>query len=199
MTNLFRWCVTLSVAVHVSAYAAYRAATRPSEISSEGLGIEHMEVDFEYIPPQLIGDGGSPAPVEKREWIEGTAKHGEDPADDDFDFNAISGDGTDRDGYLFSFNGDRPPVPLIDFDLRRYYPKAAKDANITSGTVILQVQVDERGALKSAKIVSRKAGYGFDEAALMVINMSRFSPGIQKGKPVKMTHKIPVRFVLGES
>lgn len=196
--GLFRLCVMISLILHLSTYTAYRIAASPSEIRSEGLSLENVEVDFEYIPPELIGAGGSPAPVEKREWIEGAAKNKPEAADDDFDFNAVSGDGTDRDGYLFSFNGDRPPVPCIDFDLARYFPKAAKDANITSGTVILQVQVDEFGNLNSARVVSHRAGYGFDEAALTVIRLSRFSPGLQKGRPVKMTHKIPVRFVLRE-
>jgi protein TonB len=197
--GLFRMCVLVSLILHLSTYTAYRIAARPSEVRSEGLNLDKVEVDFEYIPPELIGGGGSPAPVEKREWIEGTSRKGPDAADEDFDFNAVSGDGTDRDGYLFSFNGDRPPVPCIDFDLARYFPRAAKDANITSGTVILQVQVDEFGRLNGARVVSQRAGYGFDEAALTVIKLARFSPGLQKGRPVKMTHKIPVRFVLRES
>jgi len=197
--DLFRKSIALSVMLHASLYGAYFISTLPGAASSEGLGIETVDVDFEYIPPELIGDGGRPAPVEKQEWIEGSAKNAPDPAAEDTDINAVSGDGTDRDGFLFSFNGDRPPMPLIDFDLRRYFPKAAKEANINSGTVILQVQVDERGNLRSARVVSARAGYGFDEAALRVIGMARFTPGLVKGKPIKMNHKIPVRFVLEES
>jgi len=197
--GLFRMCVLASLILHLSTYTAYRIAARPSEIGSEGLSLDNVEVDFEYIPPELIGAGGSPAPVEKREWVEGSSRKSPDAAEEDFDFNAVSGDGTDKDGYLYSFNGDRPPVPCIDFDLSRYFPKAAKDANISSGTVILQVQVDEFGRLNGARVVSHRAGYGFDEAAMTVIRLARFSPGLQKGRPVKMTHKIPVRFVLRES
>ncbi len=197
--TLFQACLALSVLFHAAVYGSYYVSTLPSSISSEGLGVENVDVDFEYIPPELIGNGGAPAPVDKQEWIEGMSKNAPDAAADDLDINAVSGDGTDRDGYLFSFNGDRPPAPFIDFDLRQFFPKAAKDANITSGTVIVQVQVDEKGNLKAARVVSGRSGYGFDEAALRVIHMARFSPGYVKGKPIKMNHRIPVRFVLEES
>lgn len=125
-------------------------------------------------------------------------KNGDDPIDDDINVNAVSGNGTDKDGYLFSFNGDKVPTPIIDFDLKQFFPAAAKAANITEKTVVVLVQIDETGALKSAKIASGKAGYGFDEAAIKIINLARFSPGYIAGKPVKMSHRVPINFTLDE-
>jgi protein TonB len=115
---------------------------------------------------------------------------------EDVNTNKISGDGTDPDGYLFSFNGDKPPSAIIDFDLRRYYPPEAKSANVLEYTVTVLVQVDEKGKLMGASIASGQAMYGFNEAALKVVNRARFYPGYKDGKPVRMAHHLAIRFVL---
>lgn len=189
----------LSVFLHFSVYAAYYISTiiESQEVDSDSIK-QDVDVNFEEIPPELIGGTSSPAPVEKQEWVEGKNKNGDDPIDEDINVNAVSGNGTDKDGYLFSFNGDKVPTPIIDFDLKQFFPAAAKAANITEKTVVILVQIDETGQLKSAKIASGKAGYGFDEAAIKIINMARFSPGYVAGKPVKMSHRVPINFTLDE-
>lgn len=160
----------------------------------------NQEVDLvEEIPPELIGGKSSPAPVEKTEWVEGKKDtKTDDPIDDDINENAVSGNGTDKDGYLYSFNGDRVPTPIIDFKLRDFFPKAAADAGIAEKLVVVLVQIDENGNLMSSKIVSGKAGYGFDEAALKIIKLARFTPGYLNGKPVKMAHRVSINFTLDE-
>lgn len=197
--NLFGTMLFLSIFLHFSVYAAYYISTiiEPEEIDSDSIK-QDVDVNFEEIPPELIGGTSSPAPVEKQEWVEGKKETGDDPIMEDINVNAVSGNGTDKDGYLFSFNGDKVPTPIIDFDLKQFFPAAAKSANITEKTVVILVQIDETGALKSAKIASGKAGYGFDEAAIKIINMARFSPGYVAGKPVKMSHRVPINFTLDE-
>jgi protein TonB len=197
--NLFGTMLFLSVFLHFSVYAAYYISTiiEPEEFDSENIK-QDVDVNFEEIPPELIGGTSSPAPVEKQEWVEGKKETGDDPIMEDINVNAVSGNGTDKDGYLFSFNGDKVPTPIIDFDLKQFFPAAAKSANITEKTVVILVQIDETGALKSAKIASGKAGYGFDEAAIKIINLARFSPGYVAGKPVKMSHRVPINFTLDE-
>lgn len=197
--NLFGTMLFLSVFLHFSVYAAYYISTiiESQEVDSDSIK-QDVDVNFEEIPPELIGGTSSPAPVEKQEWVEGKNKNGDDPIDEDINVNAVSGNGTDKDGYLFSFNGDKVPTPIIDFDLKQFFPAAAKAANITEKTVVILVQIDETGQLKSAKIASGKAGYGFDEAAIKIINMARFSPGYVAGKPVKMSHRVPINFTLDE-
>ncbi len=197
--NLFGTMLFLSIFLHFSVYAAYYISTiiEPEEIDSDSIK-QDVDVNFEEIPPELIGGTSSPAPVEKQEWVEGKKETGDDPIMEDINVNAVSGNGTDKDGYLFSFNGDKVPTPIIDFDLKQFFPAAAKAANITEKTVVILVQIDETGALKSAKIASGKAGYGFDEAAIKIINLARFSPGYVAGKPVKMSHRVPINFTLDE-
>ncbi|MBP9884848.1 MAG: energy transducer TonB [Leptospiraceae bacterium] len=197
--NLFATMLSFSIFLHFSVYAAYYISTiiEPEEIDSSSIK-QDVDVNFEEIPPELIGGTSSPAPVEKQDWVEGNKETGDDPILDDINVNAVSGNGTDKDGYLFSFNGDKVPTPIIDFDLKQFFPAAAKAANITDQTVVVLVQIDETGALKSAKIASGKAGYGFDEAAIKIINLARFSPGYVAGKPVKMSHRVPINFTLDE-
>jgi len=196
--HLFTITLSLSILIHGGAYAAYYISQFQEEelIDSSNLS---QEIDIqEEIPPELIGGTSSPAPVEKSEWVEGKNKGNDDPDESDIDPNVVSGNGTDKDGYLFSYNGDKPPTPIIDFDLRQFFPAQAKAANITDKVVVMLVQIDETGKLMSSKIVSGKAGYGFDEAAIKIINMTRFSPGYMSGKPTKMSHRVPINFTLDE-
>jgi protein TonB len=113
----------------------------------------------------------------------------------------INNDST-KEEYIESYtafvNGGTTPTPIIDFDLKHFFPAAAKAANITKKSVIVLVKINEVGELKGAEIVSGKAGYGFDEAALKIINKARFSPGSMNGKPVKMSHRIPINFILDD-
>jgi periplasmic protein TonB len=196
--GLFRFCLLLSLGLHLLAYGSYFLATLPygREVSSDEIKIEDVDVDFTDIPPRLLGGESDPAPVEKQEWIEGTSKTAPDALDEELNVNALSGTGTDKEGYLFSFNGDRPPTPIIDFDLKQFFPKEARWANITQKVVVVRVQVDERGRLVTARVVSAKAGYGFDEAAIKIVNLAKFAPGYQKGRPVKMNHRLPITFLL---
>jgi len=180
-------------------YLVYFVLTLPSEAAFQETSLEDVDVSFEEIPPELIGGTSSPAPVEKQEWVEGSNKDAEDkPDNSDLNPNQLSGNGTDKDGFLFSFNGDRPPTPIIDFDLKAYFPEAAKSANISQKTVVVMVQVDEQGVLQGVKIVSGRAGYGFDEAAIRIIQRARFTPGYDKGKPTRMAHRLPISFDLEE-
>jgi protein TonB len=165
------------------------------ETPVNGFEIERPDIEMD-IPPELIGGDSSPAPVEKSEWVEGSKKTGPEPVESDINTNQISGNGTDKDGYLFSFNGDSPPRAIVDFDLRQYYPPEAKSANIKNFQVTVLVQVDEDGSLISANIASGKASYGFNEQAMKVVKRMRFSPGYKKGKRVKMAHYLPITFTL---
>ncbi|MCB1176502.1 MAG: energy transducer TonB [Leptospiraceae bacterium] len=197
---LFLLTILFSLSLHFGVYASYYIATHRT-VTDEVIDGDALEQDvdlIEEIPPELIGGTSSPAPVEKKDWVEGSNKNADDPVDDDINENAISGNGTDKDGFLYSFNGDKVPTPIIDFDLKQFFPDQAKAANINEKVVVVLVQIDETGKLVSKKIVSGKAGFGFDEAALKIISLARFTPGYLQGKPVKMTHRIPINFTLDE-
>jgi periplasmic protein TonB len=201
--DIFRLCLAVSIILHGGAYGAYYLSTLP-EFGGDGKvydakNYKSKNVDVDFIdvpPPNLLIDSSNALRVKKEEWIEGTGRDAKDAENTDTNVNRISGEGTDPDGYLSSAFGDRAPVPVIDFDLNRYFPAQARSANITRKTVVIRLQINEDGAIRSVRIVSPPAGYGFDEAALKVIHKIRFRPGYVSGRPVKMFMNLPITFVL---
>ena len=201
--DIFRLCLAVSIILHGAAYGAYFLSTLPefdgdSKVyDAKNYQQQNIDVDFIDIPPpNILIDSSNPAPVKKEEWIEGSGRDAKDAENIDANINRISGEGTDPEGFLSSSLSDRPPLPIIDFDLNRYFPAQARSANITRKTVVIHLQINEDGSIKSVRIISPQAGYGFDEAALKVIYKIRFRPGYVSGRPVKMFMNLPITFVL---
>lgn len=72
------------------------------------------------------------------------------------------------------------------------YPEIARKNGI-EGKVIVQAVVDENGKVISAKTL-KGIGGGCDEVAIEAVKESRFLPGKQGGKPVKVQVSIPIVF-----
>jgi len=196
--HLFRISLIVSIFLHfvfMSSYMISKYWPGNSIVIENGMELDHEDIDLD-MPPELIGGDTTPAPVEKQEWIEGTKKNGEDHVEQEINTNQISGEGTDKDGFLFSFKGDKPPMPIIDFDLRQYFPAEAKSANIKEFDVTVLIQVDERGNLITANIASGPSPYNFNGAAIKAVKRMRFSPGYKAGQRVKMAHNLPIHFTL---
>ena len=65
------------------------------------------------------------------------------------------------------------------------------------GCVFADVQaiINEEGKVESHKL-AKKLGAGCDEEAIRVLKKSKFKPGYDKGKPVKVRFTLPVFFRL---
>ncbi len=74
------------------------------------------------------------------------------------------------------------------------YPEIAKRAGV-EGKVYVLAFVDENGDVRDAKII-KGIGAGCDEAALDAVKKTKFKPGKQRGKPVRVQVSIPVVFKL---
>ena len=74
------------------------------------------------------------------------------------------------------------------------YPELAKRAGI-EGKVLVLAFVDESGNVTKAEVI-KGIGLGCDEAAINAILQTKFKPGQQRGKPVKVQITIPVTFKL---
>jgi len=74
------------------------------------------------------------------------------------------------------------------------YPDLAKRANI-QGRVYVQFIINEKGEVENPVVV-RGIGGGCDEEAVRVLKQAKFTPGLQRGRPVKVQYAIPVTFVL---
>ena len=74
------------------------------------------------------------------------------------------------------------------------YPEIAKKAGV-EGRVIVQFVVNEQGAVTDP-IVVRGIGAGCDEEAIRAVQQARFTPGKQRGKPVRVKMSLPITFKL---
>lgn len=75
-----------------------------------------------------------------------------------------------------------------------HYPEIARRAGI-EGRVIVQFVIDQDGNVTDPVIV-RGIGGGCDEAALEAVSHIKFSPGRQRGRPVKVRYSLPIIFRL---
>jgi len=75
------------------------------------------------------------------------------------------------------------------------YPRLAKETGI-SGRVFVTFVVERDGKVTDVQIL-RGIGGGCDEEAIRVIQaMPRWSPGKQRGKPVRVQYRMPIKFTL---
>lgn len=78
-----------------------------------------------------------------------------------------------------------------------HYPAVARE-NGTQGRVIVSFVCERDGSLTDIHVV-RGIGDGCDEEAVRVLKSSpRWKPGIQNGKPVRVSYSVPIAFTLSE-
>jgi TonB family protein len=77
------------------------------------------------------------------------------------------------------------------------YPQMARRAGI-EGRVTIQFIVDEQGNVEDPKVV-RGIGGGADEEALRVLREAQFTPGMQRGRPVRVQYALSINFKLENS
>jgi periplasmic protein TonB len=76
------------------------------------------------------------------------------------------------------------------------YPEMARRAGI-EGRVHVQFIVNELGEVEEP-VVIRGIGGGCDEEAIRVVKHAEFTPGLQRGKPVRVQFSLPIYFKLRE-
>jgi len=75
------------------------------------------------------------------------------------------------------------------------YPPLAKESGI-QGRVFINFVVEPDGSISNVKVL-RGIGGGCDEEAVRVVEaMPKWKPGMQRGKPVRVSYNLPVKFTL---
>ena len=75
------------------------------------------------------------------------------------------------------------------------YPEMARRAGI-EGRVYIQFIVNERGEVENPRVI-RGIGGGADEEALRaLVQHAKFTPGMQRGRPVRVQYSLPIVFRL---
>jgi periplasmic protein TonB len=78
------------------------------------------------------------------------------------------------------------------------YPPEAREAG-AQGTVYLSFIVEKDGSVSHVKVL-RGVGFGCDEEAVRVISrMPKWSPGMQRTMPVRVSFNMPIAFKLKDS
>lgn len=92
---------------------------------------------------------------------------------------------------------EEPPQPiggLANIQKKIIYPEIAKRLGV-EGKVLVQAIIDENGNVAKAKVI-KGIGSGCDEVALDAVKSSKFTPGKQRGKNVRVQITIPIVFKL---
>ena len=102
---------------------------------------------------------------------------------------------------IFQVVEDPPGFPGGDEARMRYlqdnirYPAIAREAGI-QGTIFISFVVERDGSITDVQVL-RGIGGGCDEEAIRVVrNMPRWTPGKQRGRPVRVQFTMPIRFTL---
>lgn len=97
----------------------------------------------------------------------------------------------------FLVSTEEMPLPIggmYAIQSKIIYPEIAKRAGI-QGKVIIQAFIDENGNVVHTKVLNGIGG-GCDEMAVDAVKKTKFNPGTQNGKPVKVQVTIPILFKL---
>jgi protein TonB len=108
---------------------------------------------------------------------------------------------SDAASEVFVIVEDMPEFPGGELALRKWiannikYPVIAAENGI-QGKVYVQFVVDKTGAITNARI-ARGVDPSIDQEALRVVNnLPRWKPGMQRGKPVRVSYTVPINFQL---
>ncbi|MEL7586740.1 MAG: energy transducer TonB [Prolixibacteraceae bacterium] len=106
-----------------------------------------------------------------------------------------------EESQVFFIVEDMPEFPGGELALRKFianaikYPVIAQENGI-QGKVYVNFVVDKDGSITNAKI-ARGVDPSLDKEALRVVNsLPKWKPGMQRGKPVKVSYTVPISFVL---
>jgi protein TonB len=116
--------------------------------------------------------------------------------------------GGDNDGSPGGYGADefiRPPrgkfvhrekEPEMILECQPLYPRLAERAGI-EGVVWIEALLDIDGSVRDAVVAKSSGTASLDEAALIAAYKNRFSPAIQKGRPLAIWVTYKVEFILG--
>ncbi len=97
-------------------------------------------------------------------------------------------------GTLPAGDTSAPTPPSLKSSVEATYPPDALRDRV-EGTVVLELTVDEAGAVKDVRVVT-PAGHGFDEAAVLAVKQFKFEPARQSGSPIPATIQFSYEFHL---
>jgi protein TonB len=106
-----------------------------------------------------------------------------------------------------SFSKPKTVLPITKIEMAPQYPRGMKKAyeyiaahfkypkGISprpSGKIVLSFVVDEKGSIKDVVALETVHPLLDEEAIRVIQEMPRWTPGIQNGRPVKVSYRLPI-------
>ncbi len=89
---------------------------------------------------------------------------------------------------------EKLPKPVTNIQSRIAYPEIARKVGI-QGTVVVKAFINENGDVTKVELL-KGIGGGCDEEALRVVKETKFEPGEQRGKKVRVQVSVNIKFML---
>lgn len=125
----------------------------------------------------------------------------EDVAMEEYQFVPVEEEEEVEEEHIFLVVENMPEYPGGEAGMYNFinknieYPRMAKESGI-SGRVFITFVVERDGSVTDVSVL-RGIGGGCDEEAIRVIKMMpKWSPGKQRGKPVRVQYRMPIKFTL---
>jgi len=106
-----------------------------------------------------------------------------------------------KEAEIFTVVEENPTFPGGEGELYKYlgesikYPEEAKELGI-QGRVFVNFVVETDGSVSNVRVL-RGIGGGCDEEAIRVVQaMPKWTPGKQRGIPVRVSYNLPIKFTL---
>lgn len=201
----------------VVCFAVFEWSTTAAEINLTGMSTPVNIDDIEMVPITRTPEAPTPAPPPppKMADVINIVVDTED-LDDNLDvFNTeanpedvvnyapieVPVEKIEEDDEPFVFVEQMPVFPGGDAELRKYlaqsvkYPPIAIESGV-QGRVFVTFVIDQQGAVTNVR-VARPLDPSLDREAIRVVqSMPRWSPGLQRGRAVKVSYTVPINFVL---
>ncbi len=150
-------------------------------------------------PPQVTIINVVEDDVEVENDIEIDIEFDEDEAMEEFQF--VQEEEEIEETHIFLVVENMPEFPGGESSMYKFignnieYPRMAKESGI-SGRVFVTFVVERNGSVTDVQVL-RGIGGGCDEEAVRVIKMMpKWNPGKQRGKPVRVQYRMPIKFTL---
>lgn len=163
---------------------------------------QKMQEVVEYVPPVVV-DSVVPvelAPLSTAEILSAAEGEGVDASGSGFGDELISGsDGYGNEEPLFivetmpTFRGGDIDVFRNWVNKRTRYPEEAI-SNKIRGTVFLTFIVEKDGTVTNVTVIKGVHPLLDDEAVKAIASSPKWSPGLQRGQPVRVRFQIPLTF-----
>ncbi|OGU77616.1 MAG: hypothetical protein A2V93_01165 [Ignavibacteria bacterium RBG_16_34_14] len=121
------------------------------------------------------------------------------PKEENYEFPPMEEEKIVEDNSKIQDTVEVMPEPVGGFDAikkKLIYPAKAKEDGI-EGIVEIEIIVDEFGEVQKADVI-KGIRPDCDESARIAVYYTKFKPGLQRGKPVKVQFIVPVEFKIFE-